>query len=145
MPATPYRTSVEAVKKRLADNYGKLADGVTWPDLEPFLRSANLITTEVAACAVRKGNPQGTAVLREIEEWLAGWLFTKSRPMTSSRSTEGASGSFQTDPQIPEWYKAGALALDFTGCLSAILDKKRASMVWLGKPRSEQIPYSDRE
>lgn len=134
------RTNANAVKGILGDDY----DSETNRPLQPFLESATVIVNRVATCATAKGKALTTGELELIERWLTAHLYTKSDPTYSSRSTSGASGSFIRSPEVPEPYKDGALSVDYSGCLSAILGRKTASAVWLGRPPSEQTAYEDR-
>jgi hypothetical protein len=138
------RTTADLVKGVLLDAYGPRANG-SLPDLTTFIDTASSIVDDVAACAVGRGKPLSTVKLELIERWVSAWLYTKADPTYSSRSTQGASGSFVQSPQEPENFKDGALTLDTSGCLQAILNRQRAGGAYLGKRLSEQIPYYDRE
>ena len=67
----------------------------------------------------------------------------------TSRSTEGASGSFQG--QFGEMLKSShygqnALMLDETGFLQSLgRGMTKVSATWIGKPVSDQIDYEDRD
>ena len=137
------RTTATAVKDILAP--GKDYDSIDEPKLTPFIRAANLTTNRVATCATAKGIPLSSDELLEIETWMACYYYTRSDPIYQSRSTKGKSGQFVADPNDPERYRAGAIALDPSGCLKSILMGNRAGASWLGKAPSEQIDYVDRD
>ena len=138
-----FRTTPEYVRKVLGSDIGVDADG-NWPDLEPRIRAANVIVDRVATCASDKGIPLSTAELTEIEAWLAAWYYTKTDPVYLSRSTAGRSGTFVRGKEEPEPYKDGALSLDTSGCLNAILNRRRAFVGWGGKVEADQIDYDQR-
>lgn len=137
------RTNEDAVKGILNDDYGPKRDG-TLPDLTPYIASASAVVTRVAACAVDRGVTLSSAEKELIERWLAAHLYTKSDPTYSSRSTAGASGSFVRNSECPEPYKDGALSVDPSGCLNALLNNRRASIFWVGKTEDEAIPVDER-
>jgi hypothetical protein len=142
------RTAASLVKAILGDDYGPDSSG-NLPDLTPRIVTANIMVNLLVDAAAAKGlsiADSGTDSQAEvIERYLAAHYYTKSDPTYSSRSTGGASGSFIRDSQEPEPYKNVALDLDHTGCLNALLKRQRASLEWLGKPRSDQVPYSQRD
>ena len=133
------RTTSVAVGAVLANDW----DGST--NLNPYIDSANAITSRVATCASTRGLSLSSAELELVERWLAAHMYTASDPVYQSKSTEGASASFVRGKEEPEPYKARAMTLDYSGCLNAILNRKFAHASWLGKAPSEQIPYEDRD
>jgi hypothetical protein len=141
----PPRTNQDDVVAILGDDYDSHPEEGPPRDLTPYINTASIIVDQVNACEIARGYPPMDAERAELmEAWLAAYFYTKSDPVYSSRTTAKASGTFVRDKEIPEPYKGGALDLDFYGCLSAILNKKRARMTWLGKPPSAQIPYDER-
>ena len=104
-----------------------------------------LIVDRVVTCATARGFTHTIAELELIERWLAAHLYTKNDPILQSKSTQGASGQFVQGEDPPERYKAGALMVDSSGCLKTILAGNRAKAVWLGKKKSAQIDYVDRD
>lgn len=134
------RTTPLAVENLLLKDY----DSRNWPSLSPFIDSATVIVDRVVTCATAKGITLTTAEKELIERWLAAFFYTRSDPIYQSKSTDGSSASFVADPVDPERYRAGALAVDYSGCLAGILKGNRASAVWLGKRPSEQTSYVDR-
>jgi len=140
------RTDANAVKELMRATAGGESDydSANAPSLQPFIDSANAFTDRVAVCAVRKDVPLTNAELELIERWMAAHFYTKTDRTLSSKSTSKASGSYVNDPQVPEPYKAGAMALDPSGCVAALLNRQRAGAFWAGKPRSEQLAWEDR-
>lgn len=132
------RTTVQLVKALLLDNYGALRDR-TLPSLQPFIDTATVIIDRVATCAVSRGKTLTTTELELIERWLACHYYTKSDPLYTSRSTEGASGSF-----VQRSFLDGATDLDFSGCLKAIMSGRKARVSWGGKSVKEQVDYYTR-
>lgn len=110
--------------------------------LSVFLRSATKVVDRVIECLARKGLSLDSDEAQLMEAWVTAWLYTKSDPTYSSRSTLSASGSFL---RTPESYLEGAKALDPGGCLAAIIAGARASAAWLGRPPSEQTDYVMRD
>lgn len=140
------RTNSSAVKALLLP--GKDYDLDRAPSLTPFIDSASAIVSRVAACAIAKGEPLSSSELELIERWAAAHLYVCSDQTYASKSTEGASASFhgQTGMHFESSrYGQTALSLDFSGCLSAITEKRVASAAWLGRPPSEQTDYGDRD
>lgn len=133
------RTTSSQVQGVLAANY----DGST--SLTPFIDSASAVVDRVATCATAKGITLSSTELELIERWLAAHLYTKFDAVYASKSTADASGSFVRGPIEPEPYKDAAIAMDYSGCLKAILNRQVASVQWLGKPPSAQIDVTDRD
>lgn len=143
------RTDVDSVRALLAP--GGDYDDINKPTLVPFIETASLIVDRVKTCAIDKGKDLTTAELELIERWLSAHFYVQSDQAYQSKSTSGASGSFQG--QVGEGlqnskYGAAALSLDYSGCLLAIsggADRRTAGAIWLGKPRSTQIDYAQRD
>jgi hypothetical protein len=116
------------------------------PSLATFINSASLIVDRTVACAARKGITITDAEALEMETWVAGYRYTHNNPVYSSKSTDGRSASFLREGgENP--YKKGALELDPSGCLDALLDPKkkvRLGLTWLGKRPTEAIDFDDR-
>jgi len=138
----PPRTSAKAVEAILANNW----DGST--SVTPYIQTASSVVDRVATCAAKKGYPLSTSELELIERWLSGYYYCKNDPLYMSKSTAGASASFQR--KVGDGFDANefgqvAVNLDISGCLSAIGKRQFASLAWLGKPPSEQIPFDQRD
>jgi len=108
--------------------------------MAPFIRAASLLTDKVRACATSRGYTLSDAQLLEIERYLAAHFYSLRDPQYKSKSTERASASFMDR----DWL-ATAKMFDDSGCLEALTTGKRARMAWLGKPKSSQIDYDDRD
>jgi hypothetical protein len=140
------RTKAQAVEDVLSA--GGDYDAVGKPNLAPFIDAANAIVSRVATCATSKGVTLSTSELELIERWYAAHCYATSDRPYANRSTSGAGGSFQGQTgkyTEATFYGQMAMSLDFSGCLKAITMGQRAGAVWLGKPKSEQIDYGDRD
>ena len=109
------------------------------PSMVPFIRAANILADRVEECAISRNRELTSNDLLEIERWIAAHYAVHKAPQFKSKSTQSASGSWDTLRYIDT-----AKNFDSSGCLAAILDGRRASGTWLGKPHSKQIPYSQR-
>jgi len=116
-------------------------------NVEPFILAATALTDAVADHD--DNGLLSDELLREIERCLAGHFYEKRDQAYSSKSTDGASGSFQG-----QWGKLlertswgqDALILDITGFLQSIqVGRQKASMDWLGKAPSDQTDFADRD
>lgn len=143
------RTTSGLVIGILGRNYDSDPEDGLPPDLSPFMATATVIVDRVATCATAKGFTLSSTELELIERWLTAHFYCVNDPLYTSRSTQGASGSFQTGQVLEGFgateYGRQAIAMDYSGCLKNISLKQRASMSWLGKPPSEQIPYRQRD
>jgi hypothetical protein len=131
------RTDPQYVRDILKENY----DSERNTDLMPFVRSAEVLTNQVVACATRKRVVGlDTLTLKEIESYLACHFYCIQDPLYKSRSTQGASGAFQTGPGGMEMtdYLTMAITLDPSGCLNALVKRQRAGGFYLGKRHPER-------
>lgn len=119
-------------------------DYATGSTLDRPIKIAHLIVERMKACATRKGMSFTCEELLEIETQLASHYYTRTDRLYKSRMTDRASGTWLYNAKNPEPYLANALELDFTGCLNAILNQKRAGLDWLGKDDPEKLDYIDR-
>ncbi len=135
------RTNSGAVQALLGSNYDGLAD------LKQYIDSATVIINRTVSAAASKQPTPITLTTAEqelMERWLACYLYCKYDPLYASKSTGGASASFINNPSIPERYLSGAINIDYSGMLKAIIMRQVASFAWLGKPPSDQIPVDER-
>lgn len=146
------RTTSKLVQDVLLDDYGPKVDGVL-PDLTPYIASANALVNRIAVLAPSRavigfGNiAADPASLELVERWLAAHFYCLSDKPLASKSSGGASGSFQgqTGKGFESTnYGLNALRLDYSGILEAIDKRKVAGAVWLGKTIPEQLSYDDR-
>jgi len=124
------RTTAPLVKELLMFNY----DHKRSPALGPYIASANAIVTRVVTCASAKGKALSTDELELVERWLSAYMYCHMDPLRQSSSTQGASGANVSSQSLDgeqERYKRGAIELDYSGCLNAILNRKSASAVLL--------------
>lgn len=138
------RTTDDAVKKVLMRDY----DARKRPDLAPFVETASGMVDDLVTYANDNEltTPGGTR-LELIERWLAAWAYSMADRPFSSRSTDGASGSFvgQTGMGIKaNAYGQTAANLDPTGYLNS-LDKAAVGGSWLGTANRDRRDWIDRE
>jgi hypothetical protein len=129
------------------DDYGPKEDG-TLPDLTPYIETAAVVVDDVIECATRKGKTVSAAKAEIIERWLAAHFYGVSDKPLSSESEGGASGSYhgQTGMYLDATlYGQTAKLLDTTGCLLNQEKRQVAVGFWLGKPKSSQVPYEQRD
>lgn len=129
------RTNEELVKDVLQDNY----DNKKRRNLAVKIGQASRITDRLATRASDAGTPLTTAELKDVETYLAAWLYTIGDPLPTSESAGGESVSYESRS-----YLEAAKAMDASGLLAGILAPKRASIGWLGKVPSAQIPFWER-
>lgn len=134
------RTNVRLVKDILLRDY----DLRNEPNLMPFIRSAAHIVDRMIICATAKGFTISDDLATDIHTWLSAYRYSLNNPVYSSKSTDGRSASFLREGNP---YKQGAIELDPSGCLAALLDpnKQRIGFSWLGKRPSESIPFDERD
>jgi hypothetical protein len=140
------RTTVANVQGILAGHY----DGRT--DLTPFISTATVLVDWLDAQDT--DNELSTTLLEVIERWLTAHFYAHADQIFQSKSTGGASGSFQGQTAMvfsSTQYGQTAMALDVTGKLAGrnkeVLDgsRKKATVSWLGLPPSEQLDVEDRD
>jgi hypothetical protein len=135
------RTTSSAVEGILLANY----DGTS--SLTPAMETATLLVDRVITCATRKGVTISDAEAEMLERYLAAHFYGHGDQFYTSKSTSGASGSFQgqfTEGLKSSHYGQSAMAMDPSGCLRALTTGARASATWLGKPKSSQLSAEDR-
>lgn len=137
------RTTAALVKGILVRDY----DGKT--SLTPFIDTASSFVDDVVTCMSEKGlTAHSAAKLELIERWLSAWAYKQSDKALASKSTGGASGSYQGQTGIGmsnNFYGQTALRLDTSGCLDGIDESTTAEVFWAGRPPSEQTDYEDRD
>ncbi len=133
------RTSSDAVRA--------VVDSDSDIDITAFIRTANALTDHVESKDT--GNLLSEALLIEIETWLAAHFYALRDLQFISKSTEGASASFQgqTGMRLESTFQGQtALTLDHTGILASLnRGKHNIGVQWLGKPPSTQLDYVDRD
>lgn len=138
------RTGAQAVIDVLGGNY----DTAKNPSVDGFIATASVMVDRVITCATRKGVTVSSAEAELIERWLAAHFYMASDKGYQSRSTQGASATFQgqTGMRLESTdYGQAAMNVDPSGCLENMNKRQVASAVWLGKPPSAQIPYDQRD
>ncbi len=120
-------------------------------DLSPFIQAASSLTDHVDTCDT--AGLLSARQLREIETWLAAWMYERRDQGYTEKETGEAKARFQgkTDMYLASnYWGQTAMILDITGCLAGLQEqvvngKKQVQLLWLGKPESEQIDYVDRD
>lgn len=136
------RTTAADVEDLLAGDY----DGST--SLAVHIATATAIVDRVEACAANKDITLSDAELELIERWLAAHSYAMVDQPYQSKTTGRASATFQgrTGMRLEATkYGQQAMAVDYSGCLNAIGQRKTAGGFWLGRPPSEQTDYRDRD
>jgi hypothetical protein len=134
-----------------------LGDLDPFADLTPFIESASVIVDSVSAKAAGSDTPLTEAELELIERWLSAHSYAMSDQPYSSKSTGGASASFQGQTgKYLEATKYGQMAvtLDRSGTLRMMGQStaagggtelsRSAGGFWLGRTPDEQTPYWER-
>ena len=113
-------------------------------NVAPFIPPANALTNKVSANDT--GNVLNSAVLAEIERYLAAHFYALYDQQFLANKTADASANYQgkTDMGL-DFTRFGQMAktLDVSGYLATI-GEGAPSVLWLGKPVSDQIDYDDR-
>lgn len=141
------RTSDASVQAILLDQYD--TDGS--PSLTAFIATANSLTDYVDSCD--SDGDLSSATLELIERWLAAHYYAHADQLQKSKTTGDASSSFQGEfgkGLESTQYGQAAMNLDTTGCLAKknremINGKVGISVTWLGKKKSQQTPYEQRD
>lgn len=141
------RTNPGAVQGILGDNYGSGIQGSTPPDLQQFIDAATVIIDRVLISALNKGKPLTIKEAELVERWLSAHFYQMNDPGYVSRSTSGASGSF--DGGTGEGFEGTrygrmAIRLDYSNTLRNIDKQQRVTAAWLGKTKREQVDYDKR-
>lgn len=144
------RTTEIAVKAILLDQYD--TDGT--PSLTAFIDTATIIVDDLVTCISSRGlTAYSTAKLERIEAFLAAHLYGDAELYAESKTTGDASAKFQGKTGMGfagTKFGQSAMTLDTSGCLARINkqmtgDTIKPSMTWLGKPKSTQIAYEQRD
>lgn len=117
------------------------------PSLDGYIAAASVIVDRVYTCSVSKNLTLSTTELELVERWLTAHFYCMSDQTYASKNTTQASASFKGQTGMGlEITNYGQMAkrLDYSGCLEAIDKRKFASVGWLGKFPSQQIPYEER-
>lgn len=137
------RTTSPLVQGVLIGDYGNGAD------LTPFMLSASVTVDRVVLGATAKGITLSSTELELIERWLAAHYYAVSDRPYKSKSTAGASASFDGNTVMyleATLYGQTAMRLDRSGVLDNIGGpvRKVAGGFWLGKKEGDAKSYDDR-
>jgi len=113
----------------------------------PAIRTANALVDAISTADT--GGLLTSALLVEIEVYLASHFCALRDPQYQTHSTDGASATYQGQTGMGldlTWWGQQAKRMDITGWLAS-MDKGRtkATIEWLGLPPSEQTDYEDRD
>lgn len=126
-------------KDRVREILGRNYDGCS--ELKQFVQTANAVVDQAVTKASAEGESIAASTQTLMKTWMAAYYYTKMDPTYKSKSTLGASGSFNSSPDD---YLKGATDLDPSGWLEAIVKKSVAGAVWVGKTESEQLTWEER-
>jgi|HubBroStandDraft_2_1064218.scaffolds.fasta_scaffold04681_5 hypothetical protein len=133
----PPRTTPALVVGVLVYNY----DNLRKPDLSGFIATASNIVDQVVTDAAALCPPVALDANTQelVERWLSAYFYCKMDPLKASKSTQGSSGSYVSNGSSLEGeadrYKRGAVEVDISGCLHAILNRNVARAHLLGSRR----------
>ncbi len=126
------RTTAAAVLALLADNW----DGIT--DVTQFIDIASAVVDDVVVSSASRLPPSRSitnARAELIERWLAAHYYQQMDQAYATKSTAGASATFQGQTTMSiegTKYGQAAINLDFSGTLSAISRRYFARGAWMG-------------
>jgi hypothetical protein len=134
----PIRTTDTAVKAVMAP--GGDYDLRRGPSLVPFTTAANSIVNRLVAAATDNETPIADADAALVETWLAAHVYCQSDRLKASKSTAGASASYNWKGEMgltSTPYGVMAKNLDPSGLLEYVMDQSQGNAVegfWLGTP-----------
>lgn len=120
-------------------------------NLASFIRTANLLVNKISSNDSSSLLSSGD--LKEIEAYLAAHFYTFRDQQYESTKSDDASDKYQGKTGMyfdSSFYGQTAKMLDVTGYLGklqeqAIKGKRTVGITWLGKPKSQQIKYENRD
>jgi hypothetical protein len=136
------RTQTLAVEKLLGRNYDRRTD------LQQFVDSASVVVDRAVTAALSIKDITLLPTEQELmERWLAAHFYAAQDPLYTSKSSLGASGSFQRGAGKEGFestdYGARACNIDYSGMLKAIGARQSAGALWLGGAQSCRSPGFD--
>lgn len=138
------RTTSEDVKGILLREY----DAKRSPSLDPFILMASKLVDRVVTCAAELSITLDSEEQELMERWLAAHFYQANDPGYTSRSTMGASGSFNQTTGMGlqgTRYGQNAMIMDPSGCLAYMNgEKQTVGGFWLGLPTQDQLDYDER-
>lgn len=108
--------------------------------LTTYIKGANAVIDRVVDCATDRGYTLTSEETRYMEMYVAAHLYSLYDPQYKRKKTERAEGEF-----FDRDWLAAAKMFDPSGCLESQLSGKRARLIWLGLPPSDQTDYVDRD
>jgi len=138
------RTTSDNVKGILLTNYDTAAS----PSLTPFIDTASAMVDALVTKASSRSLTINATLLEIIERWLSAHYYAHADQLLTSKSTAGASGSFQGQSGMgldSTQYGQAAKRLDPTGILAGMDDSAGVvEMHWLGKTAPNKSTYQER-
>lgn len=119
----------------------------TGADLTGFIDAASIMIDQVVACAISKKRPLTDSQAEILERYLTAHYYGHADQFFTSKSTSGASGSFQGQfgkGLEGSQYGQTAMSLDPSGCLKALSMGNKIQLGWLGKNKCDQISITER-
>jgi hypothetical protein len=120
-------------------------------DISPFISAATALTDYVESWDDGNANILTSALLVQIETFLAAHFYAHKDQQFETEKLGGAEAEYQVgEPGLgkldtTQWGKS-AIALDISGCLSGInKGSHQVGLSWLGKPPSAQLAYKSRD
>lgn len=113
--------------------------------IAPFLDVATALTDHISS--EDSAGDLNSALLTQIEKWLAAHFYAIKDPQYIEKKTGDASAKFQGQTAMgldSTYWGQMAKQLDVSGTL-ATLGKGKVKLEWLGLPPSEQTAYEDRD
>jgi hypothetical protein len=139
------RTSTDEVQAILGDHYDPSKS------LTTFIATATALVDWLVTRDT--GSELGATILERIECFLAAHFYAHADQITQSKSTGGASGSFQGQTAMvleSTLYGQTAMLLDTTSNLARRSKevqeggRRRVQAIWLGKAESSKLGYDER-
>lgn len=139
-----------SVKAVLQKDYDSSTDGaaLATAQLASCLTSSGLMVARLVTAAAAKGVTLSSAEQDAIQNYLAAHLYSISDRPIKQKGTSAKYATFDGQTSMglkATLYGQQAIALDPSGVLSNLDTPRRSiGMAWLGKPKSAQSDYSDR-
>jgi hypothetical protein len=136
------RTTPAKVQGILGRNY------TPGSDVAPFIETASAIIDDLVIAASANSLTVSATKLEILERWVAAHCYGHHDQFFQSKSTDGASASFQGQTgKFLESTQYGqmAMSLDTTGFLNRLnKGNPQAQFFWAGRYPSQQIAFSDK-
>ena len=141
------RTTTTLVEGQLGRNWDQKTD------VSPYITTANIAVNNLVNRATERGTSvdlqlvADTDTLGQIECLLSCHFYQRHDPgfQATQKGRSGATFLGQAGIRFEStMYGQDALSLDYTGILASTGKGGKVSLQWLGKPKSSQIDYDQR-